>query len=282
MISFPFNFEEEELCENFVSFLKTIALRLNSQTIQFFFIEENSTFPLLTKAILFLQYRDPMVRTAAQTAILNIYRIDDAKAREYSLKEEIICLFVTEVTSLMEGIYTAIVTLCIEYATYALHPNTRGLIEGIAGERIEEKLKSLLCSMEDWLYYLQDIFGLNIHLLTSSLVEHLSTHYIYPVLLDPLLRISEWNKCVIYTLPTIITGGKDNSSSGATTGTSGNDEEEEGSNRKENGQDDDSKPMEFHDDTSVSLVVSLFLISQVSIRVVCFVYGMPYGRMGRM
>jgi protein CLEC16A len=202
MISFPFNFDEEELCEHFISFLKSLSLRLDSQTVQFFFIEEHGTFPLLTKAIQFLQYRDPMVRTAAQATILNIFRITDVRAREYSLKEEVIELFVSEVSSLMEGMYTAIVTLCVEYATYAVHPNTKDLTEGKIGDRIQDKLCSHICSMEDWLYYLQDIFSLHIHVLTSSLVEHLSIHYIYPVLLDPLLRRDQWKNCVIYNLAT--------------------------------------------------------------------------------
>lgn len=198
MIMFPFTFEEEELCDNFISFLKSLSLRLNTQTVQFFFIEETGAFPLLTKAIYFLQYRDPMVRTAAQAAILNVFRVSDERAREYSLKEDILVSFVTEVSNLLEAQYNAIVALVSEYHTYAIHPNTRELTEGKVGARIEDKLKSHLACMEDWLYYLQDIFSLHIDVLTGTLVEHLSIHYIYPVLLDPLLRYNQWKFSNLY------------------------------------------------------------------------------------
>ena len=62
MINFDHNFEEDEICDNFVSFMKSLSLRLDQQTVQFFIVEETKTFPLLAKAIGFLGYRDPMVR----------------------------------------------------------------------------------------------------------------------------------------------------------------------------------------------------------------------------
>lgn len=64
--------------------------QLNIQTIQFFFYEvtspKNGQFPLLMRAIELLCSRDPMVRVAAQTTILNVYRVDDDLARSTILQ----------------------------------------------------------------------------------------------------------------------------------------------------------------------------------------------------
>lgn len=52
IISYPHNFHSDEgLIDQFVSFMKSISLKLNIQTVQFFFIEETGAFPILTRAI---------------------------------------------------------------------------------------------------------------------------------------------------------------------------------------------------------------------------------------
>jgi protein CLEC16A len=42
---------DESLCAQFASFMKTLSLRLNDQTVQFFYIVESGAFPLLTQAV---------------------------------------------------------------------------------------------------------------------------------------------------------------------------------------------------------------------------------------
>ena len=59
---------------NYVSFLKTISLKLNSRTIQFFFNGMRNTFPLYTEAIKFYDSKESMVRVAVKTLTLNVYR----------------------------------------------------------------------------------------------------------------------------------------------------------------------------------------------------------------
>lgn len=61
IINFPFNLEHDDTTDQFVSFLKTLALRLDKKTVHFFFVEETGGYPLLTRAIGLLQCREPMV-----------------------------------------------------------------------------------------------------------------------------------------------------------------------------------------------------------------------------
>ena len=75
----------------YVSFLKILSLKLNKNTIHFFFNEviqpqpssltthvslfqHLSNFPLYTSAIRFYNHKESMVRIAVRTLTLNVYR----------------------------------------------------------------------------------------------------------------------------------------------------------------------------------------------------------------
>ena len=77
ILIYPHNFDVDDdgLCDQFVSFLKTLSLRLNEQTVQFFFVERTGSFPLLSRAIDLLHHHEPMVRIAAQATVLNVYQV---------------------------------------------------------------------------------------------------------------------------------------------------------------------------------------------------------------
>jgi protein CLEC16A len=78
IIIYPHDFSRNDmdgLMDQFVSFLKTLSLRLNIKTVQFFFIERTGAFPLLNRAIDLLHSNEPMVRIAAQATILNVFQV---------------------------------------------------------------------------------------------------------------------------------------------------------------------------------------------------------------
>ena len=95
IIIFPHEFvdgdcESEALRDQYISFLKSLSLKLNCLTVQFFFIEKTGAFPLLSRAIDLLAVEEPMVRAGAQTVILNVLRVKDSRAREYALQDEVL------------------------------------------------------------------------------------------------------------------------------------------------------------------------------------------------
>ena len=52
LITFEFKFEkDDELTDYFINFLKALVLRLDNETINFFFNDRLMTFPLLTAAL---------------------------------------------------------------------------------------------------------------------------------------------------------------------------------------------------------------------------------------
>ena len=74
IILHKFDFADEEIMAYYVSFLKTLSLKLNRQTIHFFFNERHAEFPLLVEALKFFDHPESMVRIAVRTLTLNVYK----------------------------------------------------------------------------------------------------------------------------------------------------------------------------------------------------------------
>jgi hypothetical protein len=242
IIRYPYNYEIDEISDIFISFMKSLSLRFNEQTIQFFFIEESNSFPILSKAIEFLKFRDPMVRTGAQSTILNIFRIDEPKARQYSLNHDIMSAFAAEVVNQFEGHYSQIQSLSLEYLMYSLQPKMKDFTEGKMGLRIEYQIQSSLAGIEDWLMYLEDIFGLQIPSLSHLIIQQFSANFVYPSLLSPLMKYND---------------GKDRSVSSDSQQPL-DQSSPEGTKLGENETESNS------DEQSMTLMISLFLLIQVT------------------
>ena len=107
-----FDFEDEELLAYYISFLKTLSLRLgtiyssiskiqkkildfylksllDSNTVHFFFNEHRADFPLFTEALNFHGHKESMVRAAVRTLTLSVYRV-----REPSLERFLLVTFI--------------------------------------------------------------------------------------------------------------------------------------------------------------------------------------------
>lgn len=73
LITYRFDFSgDEELLARYISFLKTLALKLDSNTVQFFFNDRKQQFPLLTEAALYHDHNDNMVQVAVRNLTLQV------------------------------------------------------------------------------------------------------------------------------------------------------------------------------------------------------------------
>lgn len=79
-----FDFSDEEVMAYFISFLKTLSLKLNRHSIHFFFNERQSEFPLLVEALKFFDHPESMVRIAVRTLTLNVYKGKRPRLLHYS------------------------------------------------------------------------------------------------------------------------------------------------------------------------------------------------------
>jgi len=81
LITHDFDFNnDDELVDYYVSFLKSLTLNLNEETVNFFFNDKFKTFPLYHQAIKFYNHKEPMVRTSVRTITLTIYNSKNNKS----------------------------------------------------------------------------------------------------------------------------------------------------------------------------------------------------------
>jgi len=65
IVALRFDFEDDEVLGYYINLLKTVSLKLNSSTVQFFYQDdgEHAAFPLYTEAVKFINHRDGMARS---------------------------------------------------------------------------------------------------------------------------------------------------------------------------------------------------------------------------
>lgn len=164
IIVHKFDFSNEEVLAYYISFLKTLSLKLNLQTINFFFNERKGDFPLYTEAIKFFHHPESMVRIAVRTLTLNVYKVGHEKMLEF---------------------------ICDKTAT----PYFSNLIWLIGKDAIElddcvlqetdhfkyDKLKANVADHLDHLHYLNDILLLEIDVLNMILTDHMVNRLLIPL-----------------------------------------------------------------------------------------------------
>jgi protein CLEC16A len=59
----------------YVNLLKSLSIKLTSETVNFFFNDKLKTFPLYYQAIMFFNHKDQLVRTSVQSIALTLFNI---------------------------------------------------------------------------------------------------------------------------------------------------------------------------------------------------------------
>lgn len=76
----------------YVSFIKSVALCLNENSIQFFYNAKMKHFPLLLMAQRFANHPETMVRNAVRIINLTVFKINDKKLNDELLSDVPYCL----------------------------------------------------------------------------------------------------------------------------------------------------------------------------------------------
>ncbi|XP_055586075.1 protein CLEC16A homolog [Uranotaenia lowii] len=72
-----YDFNNEDIMGHYITFLKTLSLKLSSETIYLFYNERTNAFPLYTEAIKYYNHSDSMVRTSVRTIIQKVYSVEN-------------------------------------------------------------------------------------------------------------------------------------------------------------------------------------------------------------
>ncbi|KAI1286938.1 Protein CLEC16A [Halotydeus destructor] len=186
IIVHKFDFSDEEVMAYYISFLKTLSLKLNAHTIHFFFNEHTNDFPLYTEAIKFFNHSEKMVRIAVRTLTLNVFRVEEESMLKFVKDRTAVPYFSNLVWFI--GNHVLEIDNCLK------------MPEKDYTQQMVIKLDDLVAEHLDHLHYLNDILLLNIHDLNQILTEHLVNRlliplYIYSLITDdserPRVRISK-------------------------------------------------------------------------------------------
>ena len=67
--------QDDEVVDYFINFLKALVLKLDHETVNFFFNDRIKTFPLYQAAINLYHCKEQLVRTGVRTITLTIFEI---------------------------------------------------------------------------------------------------------------------------------------------------------------------------------------------------------------
>uniref|UniRef100_A0A0V0G892 Uncharacterized protein n=1 Tax=Triatoma dimidiata TaxID=72491 RepID=A0A0V0G892_TRIDM len=170
IIVHKFDFSDEEVMAYYISFLKTLSLKLNSHTIHFFYNDNTNDFPLYTEAIKFFKHPESMVRIAVRTLTLNVYRVQDHSMLKFIRNKTAAPYF----SNLVWFIGNHVLELDICVRNDADHSS-------------QSRLADLVAEHLDHLHYLNDILSLNIDDLNDVLIDHLLNKLFIPLYIFSLL-----------------------------------------------------------------------------------------------
>lgn len=189
LITYPFEFENEELVPYYISFLRTISGKLDRNTISLLVKTQHDavvSFPLYSEAIKFTHYQDTMVRTAVRALTLAIYRVGDESVNK----------FITSPTMLS---YFSDLVKCLKEKSIKLDVLVVRAVQVDDASEITAKLFLIVEEIGDDLYYCSDIICAGISDL-SRLMTHNILHLLVLQDLLPSLNLSHPNMSTLTSL----------------------------------------------------------------------------------
>ncbi|CAF3322729.1 unnamed protein product [Rotaria socialis] len=177
IILHKFDFSDEEITAYYISFLKTLSLKLNKHSINFFYNERNNDFPLYVEAIKFFNHPETMVRIAVRTLTLNVYKVSDPGMHRFILD--------CTATEYFSNFVWFIRNHVLDFD---------GLIRNNRDINHRGQLTSSLEEYLDHIHYLQDIFLLNVDSLNNVLKDQLMNRLLIPVYIFSLIKRDKFSR----------------------------------------------------------------------------------------
>ncbi|RUS88412.1 hypothetical protein EGW08_003808 [Elysia chlorotica] len=164
IIVHKFDFSDEEVMAYYISFLKTLSLKLNKHTIHFFYNEHTNDFALYTEAIKFFNHSESMVRIAVRTITLNVFKVDDKAMLSY-IRDRTAAPYFSNLVWFI-GNHILDLDACVRHD----HDH-----------RSRDRLADLVAEHLDHLHYLNDIFLIHIDTLSRVLTDKLINRLLVPL-----------------------------------------------------------------------------------------------------
>lgn len=178
LITYNFDFHNEELLSYYISFLRAISGKLNKHTISLFVKTQNDevvSFPLYIEAIRFAFHEENMVRTAVRALTLNVYHVGDESVTRYITSSPHAEYFSNLVIFFRKQCIGLNVLVSNSLTNPTVPESVTGIISGVD-------------EIEDNLYYFSDIISAGIPDVGRLITDNILLLLIFPLLL-PSLRM---------------------------------------------------------------------------------------------
>ncbi|KZV26795.1 hypothetical protein F511_06642 [Dorcoceras hygrometricum] len=172
LITYPFDFRNEELLSYYISFLRAISGKLNKDTISLLLKmqdDEIASFPLYVEAIRFAFHEESMIRTAVRALTLNIYHVGDDAVNRFISRAPHETYFLNLVKFFRDQCSN--LNHLVSDASMNLDPESRSSIISAVDE------------IEDNLYYFSDIVSAGIPDVGRLIMDSIMKLLILPLVL---------------------------------------------------------------------------------------------------
>ncbi|KAB2600042.1 hypothetical protein D8674_010313 [Pyrus ussuriensis x Pyrus communis] len=178
LITFSFDFQNEELLSYYISFLRAISGKLDRNTISLLVKTQNDevvSFPLYVEAIRYAFHEESMVRTAIRALTLNVYHVGDESVNRY-------------VTSAPHADYFSNLVTFFRKQCINLNALVSDSMKNPGAESADTTalISAAVDEIEDNLYYFSDVISAGIPDVGRLITDNILKLLIFPLLLPSL------------------------------------------------------------------------------------------------
>ena len=150
----------EDFLSHYVNFLKSISLKMDLTTVQFFFMEINGSFPLLESALSLYNYQDKMIQGVSRFILLTMLKLNSPQLTEYICSLPSLSFF------------------CF------ISCKLKDTLKSLSDENNYDKFKALQEDIIEELFFIQDIFNLKIDKINHIIINSLFYYCILPYIVN--------------------------------------------------------------------------------------------------
>ncbi|PHJ21652.1 hypothetical protein CSUI_004502 [Cystoisospora suis] len=210
LLSATYDFNNEEVVAWYVSFIKGLSLLVTPETVKLFLNRRAPDFPVYSEAIKFFIHRDSMVRTHVRTVTLSIFKIREPIVEEFVVRRSaffshVACYLRAQwaercraLRAVRRGVSASGASLRQVSSPGPGSPRpplssptqstARGWSPSSSLSNSLATLRSGFAECEEFLEYIQDIFGVGVKAYNDILVERLLLFTYLPVFVGCLCR----------------------------------------------------------------------------------------------
>lgn len=176
LVTYPFDFQNDEMLSYYISFVRAISVKLNRNTISLLVKTQNEevvSFPLYVEAIRFAFHEETMVRTAVRALTLNVYHVGDETVNAFVSRLPLSEYF-SETVRHFQKQCSNLDKLVTQLSS---NPDSADSVSAILAA-VEE--------IEDSLYYFSDVMSSGVPELGQLITDNVLKLLVFPLLLPSL------------------------------------------------------------------------------------------------